>query len=80
MAGRLSGQPLQYMTGAQKFRKIELAVGPGVLVPRPETELLVEVCLPLVAGVRRGGRRRHRLGCDRNVARLRTAGRSGVGH
>lgn len=35
---RVAGEPLQYLTGIAGFRHIELAVGPGVLVPRPETE------------------------------------------
>ena len=33
-------EPLQHLTGAAAFRHVELAVGPGVFVPRPETELL----------------------------------------
>lgn len=40
---RVLREPLQYITGMAGFRKIELKVGPGVLVPRPETELLVEI-------------------------------------
>ncbi|TDS75777.1 release factor glutamine methyltransferase [Amnibacterium kyonggiense] len=35
-------EPLQHLTGHAGFRRIELAVGPGVFVPRPETEVLVE--------------------------------------
>ena len=42
---RVSGEPLQYVTGRAGFRRLELAVGPGVLVPRPETEVLVEHAL-----------------------------------
>lgn len=38
-------EPLQHLTGTAGFRRIELAVGPGVFVPRPETELLVEHAL-----------------------------------
>ncbi|NHU84548.1 peptide chain release factor N(5)-glutamine methyltransferase [Kocuria sp. JC486] len=37
--------PLQHLTGTAPFRRIELAVGPGVFVPRPETELLVELAV-----------------------------------
>ena len=48
---RLRGEPLQYLTGHQAFRWLDLAVGPGVLVPRPETELLVEHALGRLAGV-----------------------------
>lgn len=39
---RAKGIPLQYITGEQGFRKLNLKVSPAVLVPRPETELLVE--------------------------------------
>ena len=42
---RVAGEPLQYLTGITGFRRLELAVGPGVLVPRPETEMLVEYAL-----------------------------------
>lgn len=51
VASRCSGRPLQYITGVQGFRKLALKVGPGVLVPRPETEMLVERCLELLTGV-----------------------------
>ncbi len=37
---RVSREPLQYLTGSAAFRYLEVAVGPGVFVPRPETELL----------------------------------------
>lgn len=47
---RLSGEPLQYLTGVQGFRMLELQVGPGVLVPRPETEIVVERCLRRLQG------------------------------
>ena len=49
IARRAAGEPLQYLTGVQSFRHIELAVGPGTLVPRPETELLVEHALARIA-------------------------------
>jgi release factor glutamine methyltransferase len=42
---RVAHEPLQYLTGVAPFRHIELQVGPGVLVPRPESELLVETVL-----------------------------------
>jgi len=38
-------EPLQYILGRQGFRELDVEVGPGVLVPRPETEQLVEVVL-----------------------------------
>jgi release factor glutamine methyltransferase len=40
---RANGEPLQYLTGVAGFRRLELAVGPGVFIPRPETESLVEL-------------------------------------
>ena len=39
---RQKGEPLQYIIGSVDFFGLDLRVGPGVLVPRPETELLVE--------------------------------------
>jgi len=42
--------PLQYLTGTAPFRYLELAVGPGVFIPRPETELLVGWGLDALAG------------------------------
>lgn len=43
---RLGGEPVQYITGVAYFCDLTLQVGPGVLIPRPETELLVENILP----------------------------------
>lgn len=45
---RLSHEPLQYITGTAHFRELELEVGPGVLVPRPESELMVSYLLDLI--------------------------------
>jgi release factor glutamine methyltransferase len=42
VARRVAGEPLQYVTGSAAFRHLELAVGPGVFIPRPETELVAE--------------------------------------
>ena len=42
---RCSGTPLQHLTGDQPFRRISVEVRPGVFVPRPETEILVEAAL-----------------------------------
>jgi release factor glutamine methyltransferase len=44
-------QPLQYLTGVQAFRSLALAVGPGVLIPRPETEMVVEQALELLEDI-----------------------------
>jgi release factor glutamine methyltransferase len=45
VARRANRVPLQHLTGVAYFRHLELAVGPGVFVPRPETELLVEAAI-----------------------------------
>lgn len=45
IARRANRVPLQHLTGVAYFRYLELAVGPGVFVPRPETELLVEAAI-----------------------------------
>jgi release factor glutamine methyltransferase len=42
---RLQGEPIAYLIGRRGFHAIELMVGPGVLIPRPETELLVDLGL-----------------------------------
>lgn len=47
---RATRVPLQHLTGAAPFRGLELRVGPGVFVPRPETELLVDLVLVEVSG------------------------------
>ena len=47
--GRAAGKPLQYLVGRQEFFSLEFEVTPDVLIPRPETELLVENALNLVA-------------------------------
>jgi release factor glutamine methyltransferase len=44
---RVAREPVAYILGRRGFRRIELAVDPRVLIPRPETELLVEVALEL---------------------------------
>ena len=47
IARRAGGEPLQYLTGHQEFFKLDFAVTPDVLIPRPETELIVEAGLEL---------------------------------
>lgn len=49
VARRFSGEPLQYITGQSEFFGLPFSVGPGVLIPRPETEHLVEEMLRLAA-------------------------------
>jgi len=45
---RVSHEPLAYITGTREFWSLELAVDPAVLIPRPETECLVEAVLPFL--------------------------------
>lgn len=47
---RIKGEPLQYVLGNVDFHCLRLSVGPGVLIPRPETEILVEEALSLYPG------------------------------
>lgn len=49
VARRASGEPLQYITGVQDFYGREFRVTTDVLIPRPETELLVEAALEVIA-------------------------------
>lgn len=46
---RCSGTPLQHLTGEQGFRHLVLEVRPGVFVPRPETEVVVDAALDTIA-------------------------------
>jgi len=52
LARRATGVPAQYITGHQEFWGMDLIVSPAVLIPRPETEHVVETVLELVSGVR----------------------------
>jgi len=49
---RAARVPLQHLTGRAHFRRLTLSVGPGVFVPRPETEVLVDLALVEVDRVR----------------------------
>ncbi|MFI2105485.1 peptide chain release factor N(5)-glutamine methyltransferase [Isoptericola sp. NPDC019693] len=51
VARRSAREPLQHLTGAAPFRHLELAVGPGVFVPRPETEQVAQVAIDEAARV-----------------------------
>lgn len=45
LARRLAHEPVAYITGSRAFWTIELAVGPGVLIPRPDSETLIEAAI-----------------------------------
>ncbi|NQZ56209.1 MAG: peptide chain release factor N(5)-glutamine methyltransferase [Lentisphaeraceae bacterium] len=49
LSRRGNGAPVQYITGSTEFYGLEIEVGPGVLIPRPETELLVDEALKRVS-------------------------------
>jgi protein-(glutamine-N5) methyltransferase, release factor-specific len=48
---RAAREPLQHLTGRAAFRQLELAVGPGVFVPRPETELVAQLGIDALLAV-----------------------------
>lgn len=50
VARRAAREPLQHILGSAAFRHLSVAVGPGVFVPRPETETLVDLALGVLAG------------------------------
>jgi len=49
VARRRAGEPVAYILGRREFYSLPLSVGPPVLIPRPETELLVELALERIA-------------------------------
>ncbi|TPV49114.1 peptide chain release factor N(5)-glutamine methyltransferase [Pseudarthrobacter phenanthrenivorans] len=51
VAERASRVPLQHITGVAHFRYLQLAVGPGVFIPRPETESVVQLVIDHVQGL-----------------------------
>jgi len=50
---RCAREPLQHLTGRAPFRRLDLAVGPGVFVPRPETELVADLAITACTGAAR---------------------------
>jgi len=50
VARRVAGEPIAYLTGQREFWSLPLSVTPAVLIPRPETELVVERALALLPG------------------------------
>ena len=71
-------EPLAYVLGEWGFRRLTLTTDRRVLVPRPETEIVVERCLELLRRARRAARarRRHGLRRDRARDRRRAPGRA----
>ncbi len=57
IARRAAREPLQHLTGVAHFRRVSLRVGPGVFVPRPETELLAGWAIEHARGAREHGTR-----------------------
>lgn len=57
---RCAGEPIHYIIGYMEFMELHISVGPGVLIPRPETELLVEETIRRIQGGA-GGRIQERL-------------------
>src|SRR4051812_3517800 len=51
VARRAAREPLQHITGTAAFRHLELAVGPGVFVPRPETESVAQIAIDAARAV-----------------------------
>lgn len=51
VARREAGEPVQYLTGRAGFRTIEVAVAPGVFIPRPETEVMTGWAIEQLTGV-----------------------------
>lgn len=52
LARRLMGEPMAYLIGRRAFYDVDLTITPDVLIPRPESELLVDVVLELLVGRR----------------------------
>lgn len=49
---RCAGEPVQYITGVKEFMSLEFNINKGVLIPRPDTEILVETVLDLIKNIK----------------------------
>jgi len=73
LARRAAGEPTQHLTGKQEFWGLEFEVTPDVLIPRPETEHVIEVALDrLAVGEVRAGRPPKTDGAGLRVADIGT--------
>lgn len=70
---RAAREPLQHLTGRAAFRSLELAVGPGVFVPRPETELVAQLAIDALLAVPGGTPRAADLGTGSGAIALALA-------
>lgn len=70
---RATGEPVQYVVGEWAFRTLELSVDHRVLIPRPETEVVVEVALATLAGATHAPRRVADLGTGSGAIALAIA-------
>ena len=61
LARRMSHEPIAYILGYRDFWTIRLKVGPGVLIPRPDSETLIEACLDFARRERKAGWPKHIL-------------------
>src|SRR3989475_3876244 len=73
IARRAAGEPTQHLTGKQEFWGLEFEVTPDILIPRPETEHLIEVALDRLAGRKlRAGRKQTFTGEGLQIADIGT--------
>lgn len=70
---RAAREPLQHLTGRAAFRSLDLAVGPGVFVPRPETELVAQLAIDALLAVPGGAPRAADLGTGSGAIALALA-------
>ena len=73
VARRQTGMPIQYITGASEFFGLPFSVGPGVLIPRPETEHLVEEVIRLAAQFEETGLRVADIGTGSGIIAVAVA-------